>query len=109
MAYDEGLAERIREALAARKDVEEKVMFGGIAFLINGNMAVGIVNEDLMVRVAPEDHGALLAEPHARPMDFTGRPTKGWLFVGPEGIESDLDLYRWVERGAGHASSLPAK
>lgn len=109
MAYDEGLAQRIREMLAARTDVKEKEMFGGIAFLVNGNMAVGIVNEDLMVRVAPEAHPALLTEPHARPMDFTGRPMKGWLFVGPEGIESDSDLRRWIERGAAHAGSLPAK
>jgi TfoX/Sxy family transcriptional regulator of competence genes len=109
MAYDEGLAQRIREALAPRRDVSEKVMFGGIAFMVGGNMAVGIVKEDLMVRVAPEAHLALLSEPHARPMDFTGRPMKGWLFVSPEGVESDADLNRWIERGTAYAASLPAK
>jgi TfoX/Sxy family transcriptional regulator of competence genes len=109
MAYDEGLAERIREMLAARTDVREKLMFGGIAFLINGNMAVGVAKEDLMIRVPPEAHEALLVQPHARPMDFTGRPMKGWLFVDPQGVESDADLRRWIERGAAYASSLPAK
>jgi TfoX/Sxy family transcriptional regulator of competence genes len=96
MAYDEGLAQRIREALAPRRDVSEKVMFGGIAFMVGGNMAVGIVKEDLMVRVAPEAHLALLSEPHARPMS-------------PEGVESDADLNRWIERGTAYAASLPAK
>ena len=109
MPYDEGLAERIREMLAARTDVVEKLMFGGIAFLINGNMAVGVAKEDLMVRVSPETHEGLLAHPHARPMDFTGKPMKGWLFVDSQGVESDADLCRWIERGAAYASSLPAK
>jgi hypothetical protein len=109
MAYDEGLAQRIREALASRRDVTEKVMFGGIAFMVGGNMAVGIVKEDLMVRVAPEAHLEFLSEPYARPMDFTGRPMKGWLFVGPEGFDSDVDFRRWIERGVAYAASLPPK
>jgi TfoX/Sxy family transcriptional regulator of competence genes len=109
VAYDEGMAQRIREMLAERTDTSEMRMFGGIAFLVRGNMAVGVVKDDLMVRVGPEAHGDLVALPHARPMDFTGRPLKGFLFVAPEGVESDADLRRWIEHGVAHATSLPGK
>ena len=109
MAYDEGLAQRIREMLAERTDTFEMRMFGGIAFLVRGNMAVGVVKDDLMVRVGPEAHAGLVALPHARPMDFTHRPMKGFLYVAPEGVESDADLRRWIEHGLAYASSLPAK
>ncbi len=109
MAYDEGLAERIREALADRHDVSEKKMFGGIAFMIRGHMAIGIVKDDLMVRVGPEDHHHLVREPHARPMDFTGRPMTGFLFVASLGLEADADLERWVAHGVAHALSLQEK
>ena len=109
MAYDEGLGERIREALSDRFDVSEKRMFGGLAFLVRGHMCVGIVKDDLMVRVGPESYEHLVREPHARQMDFTGRPIKGFLYVEPEGYESDTDLRRWVLRGVSYAASLPAK
>jgi TfoX/Sxy family transcriptional regulator of competence genes len=109
MAYDEGLAERIREVLAERRDVSEKRMFGGVAFLIRGKMSVGIVKDDLMVRVGGEEYDELLRRPHARPMDFTGRPMKGFLFVDAAGLEADGELAAWVERGVKHALSLPAK
>lgn len=109
MAYDEGLAQRIREMLAARTDAFEMRMFGGIAFLLGGNMAVGVVKDDLMVRVGPEAYDALVALPHARPMDFTHRPMKGFLYIAPEGVETDADLRRWIEHGVAFASSLPAK
>ncbi len=109
MAYDEGLAQRIREVLSERSDVSEKRMFGGLAFLAGGHMCVGIVKEDLMVRVGPEAHERLIREPQARVMDFTGRPMKGFLYVGSKGFESDADLQRWVARGVSYALSLPAK
>jgi len=109
MAYDEGLAERIRGVLDERKDVSEKRMFGGLAFLIQGHMSVGIVKDQLMVRVGPEVYDRLLEEPHARRMDFTGRPMKGFLYVTPSGFESDADLERWVSRGVAFVTALPAK
>ena len=109
MAYDEGLAERIRGLLEDRGKVSERRMFGGLAFLMRGHMTVGIVKDELMVRVGPESYAHALSEPHARAMDFTGRPMKGLVFVSPEGIESDTDLEHWVERGFGYAASLPAK
>ncbi|MGH3646109.1 MAG: TfoX/Sxy family protein [Micromonosporaceae bacterium] len=112
MAYDEGLTERVRELaeqeLAGRVLIEKK-MFGGLAFLLNGNMAVGISKESLMVRLAPEDSDAALAEPGARVFDMTGRPMKGWLLVDPEGIATDADLRRWVGRSLDYAGSLPPK
>lgn len=109
MAYDEGLAQRIRELLDEQPGLSERRMFGGLAFLVGGNMAVGIVKDELMVRVGPAAHGAALAEPHARTMDFTKRPMKGLVFVAPAGFEDDADLSRWVERGVRFAASLPRK
>lgn len=109
MAFDEGLAERVREALVGRAEVSERRMFGGIAFMLAGNMAVGIVGDDLMVRLSPEDAERALAEPHVRPMDFTGRPMKNMVFVDSEGTAADEDLAAWVDAGADYASSLPPK
>jgi hypothetical protein len=80
-----------------------------LAFLVRGNMTGGIVKDELMVRVGLEAHSQMLREPHARAMDFTGRPMKGFVFVSPEGLESDTDLARWVERGVGYGASLPTK
>ena len=108
MAYDEQLAERVR-ALLDRPDVDERRMFGGIAFMVAGNMAVGVLGDDLIVRGAADDAEALLAQPGARPFDFTGRPAKGTLFVGPEGTAEDDDLARWVRRGEDFAAGLPPK
>lgn len=109
MAYDEGLAERIRAALEDVAGVTEKRMFGGIAFLVRGNMGVGIVQDKLMVRVGPESYDRLLRERHVRRMDFTGRPMKGFVYVVPAGYETDEGLARWVGAGVAHATSLPAK
>lgn len=109
MAYDEGLAQRIREQLEEREDVREKKMFGGLAFLLGGNMCVGIVKDELMVRVGPDAWADALARPHAREMDFTGRGMKGFVYVGCEGFEDDDDLAAWVARGVAFAGSLPAK
>lgn len=109
MAYDEELAQRIRALLAGRDDVTERKMFGGIAFMVRDRMAVGIVRDDLMVRVGPEAHDDAVARPHARPMDFTGRPMRGMVYVAPVGVADDADLARWVETGAGYAASQPQK
>src|SRR5262249_20425154 len=109
MAYDEGLAERIRDLLADEHGVVERRMFGGLAFLLQGNMCVGIVKDNLMVRVGPDAYARLLKQPHARKMDFTGRPMKGFLYVRPAGFESDDDLGRWVDHGKAYAGSLPEK
>jgi TfoX/Sxy family transcriptional regulator of competence genes len=109
MPYDEGLAERIRESLEGQPSISEKKMFGGLAFLLCGNMCVGVVNDELMVRVGPDAYNEALAQPHARRMDFTGRPMKGFVFVACEGFESDEDLESWIQRGVEFAISLPGK
>ena len=109
MAYDEGLAERIRGVLDERADLAEKRMFGGLAFLVHGRMSVGIVQDKLMVRVGPESYDRVLRERNARRMDFTGRPMKGFVYIVPSGYESDADLRRWVNLGVDFVTSLPAK
>ena len=109
MAYDEDLGRRVRDQLAAEAGVAEKAMFGGLAFLLNGNMAVGLSGAELMVRVGPEASDDALERPHTRPFDMTGRPMKGWILVAPEGTAAERDLATWVAQGAGFARSLPAK
>ena len=109
MAFDEGVAQRVREALDDRADVTEMKMFGGLAFLLGGNMCVGVVGEELMLRVGPDAYERALARPHARKMDFTGRSMKGFVYIGCQGFESDEDLQAWVGRGVDFADSLPAK
>ncbi len=99
MAYNELLADRIRVVLAAREDVEEKKMFGGLAFMYKGKMACGIVKDELMVRVVAEKYEPSLEHPHCREMDFTGRSLKGFLYVSPEGFETDKALAEWVGLG----------
>jgi TfoX/Sxy family transcriptional regulator of competence genes len=109
MAYDEGLAERIRELLDERHDIGERKMFGGLAFLSRGHMFVGITDDVLMVRVGPDAHAAALARPHARPMDFTGKPMKGYVYVDAEGVQEDEALAAWVDAGLAFVATLPAK
>ena len=109
MAYNEHLAGRIREVLADRKDLTEKKMFGGLSFILGGNMYCGIVGDDLVVRVGPDSHEKSLAKPHARPMDFTGRSLKGMVYVGPEGQRTDKELTYWLGQGVSFALSLPPK
>jgi TfoX/Sxy family transcriptional regulator of competence genes len=109
MAYDEDLAMRVREQLADQDAITEKEMFGGLAFLLAGNMSVGIRGSELMVRVGPEGAEDALGQPHARPFDMTGRPMKGWILVAEEGIASERGLAAWVARGVGFARSLPPK
>ena len=109
MAYDEGLAERIRDALRGRQGVSERRMFGGIAFMLDGNMALGIVCESLMARVGPLRYADALALPHVRPMDFTGKPMKGYVYVDPPGIEEDAALENWITACSAFVASLPPK
>jgi TfoX/Sxy family transcriptional regulator of competence genes len=109
MPYDEGLAQRIREVFEERSDVSEKRMFGGVAFLLHGNMCCGVVRSELMVRVGPDAYDDSLTQPHAREMDFTGKPMRGMIYVSAEGIEADADLEQWLARGVAFSSALPAK
>lgn len=109
MAYDERLAERVRGALERRRGVTEKKMFGGLSFLVNGNMSCGVNGDDLMVRVGPDAYEEALDRAHARPMDFTGKPLKGMVYVGPKGVRTAPQLRRWVEQAVSFARSLPAK
>ncbi|BBY42489.1 TfoX/Sxy family protein [Mycolicibacterium celeriflavum] len=110
MAYDEDLADRIRELLSGVRGVEEKPMFGGLAFLINGNMAVAASGQGgLMVRVPPDDTSKLLSRDHVAPMVMAGRETRGWLRVSDDGIRTKRQLQSWVGRGLDYARSLPPK
>jgi TfoX/Sxy family transcriptional regulator of competence genes len=109
VAYDEALADRVRDALGARDEVSERKMFGGIGFMLGGNIACGVIGEDLIVRLDPGGAERALAEEHTRPFDFTGRPMKGWIFVSPEGTESGDCLAEWVDAGADYAAALPPK
>jgi TfoX/Sxy family transcriptional regulator of competence genes len=109
VAYDEELAERVRRVLGSRTDVEEKNMFGGLAFMVRGHMACGLVGDTLMVRVSAADYGSLIDQPHVRPMDFTGRVMKGFLYVEPDGLAMPQQLRTWVNRSTAFADTLPDK
>jgi TfoX/Sxy family transcriptional regulator of competence genes len=110
MAYDEDLANRIRELLAQQAGVDEKAMFGGLAFLINGHMAVAVSSKGgLMVRVPPDETDKLLGRAHVSPMVMAGRETRGWLRVDAEGVKTTRQLQSWVTKGAGYARTLPPK
>ncbi|NNF06855.1 MAG: TfoX/Sxy family protein [Candidatus Eisenbacteria bacterium] len=109
MAYDEGLAERLRETLSNRADVVEKKMFGGLAFMVSGHMCVGVSGDVLMARVGPDQYKLGLKKEHARKMDFTGKPLKGFLYVDPPGIEEDDDLAAWVALCESFIATLPPK
>ena len=111
MTYSEAQAERVRKELAGRSGIVEKEMFGGIAFLLGGNMAIGVHGEDLIVRVEPAQTDSLLREPGAKPFDLgpAGRAPAGWLLVGPSGYRTDAAVRKWVDRGTAYASSLPKK
>ncbi len=109
MAYDEQLAERVRELLALREGLVERKMFGGIAWMLDGNLACGVIGDELIVRVGPEESERALAEPGTRVFDFTGRPSRGIVVVAAEAVASESELAEWVDAGAGFAASLPAK
>ena len=109
MAYDETLANRIRRAFGARRDITERKMFGGLTFLCRGRMCCGIVGTDLMVRVVDDQFDRIMREPHVRPMDFTGRPLRGFVYVSPPGFRTMAALRRWLARGenASTTTTLP--
>jgi TfoX/Sxy family transcriptional regulator of competence genes len=109
VAFDEGLAERVRGLLGSDPRLSERKMFGGLCFMTGGNMCCGVMGDLLIVRVGPDAYAEALGEPHARPMDFTGRAMKGVVYVDPEGLAEDEDLDRWLERGLDYAGSLPPK
>ena len=109
MAYDEGLAQRVRDIMVDETGLVEKKMFGGVGFMLDGNMACGVNKEDLIVRVSPEQGGQAVIQPHARPFDITGRPMKGWVMVSPAGVNADADLQDWVAQGINFARTLPPK
>ena len=109
MAYDEALATRVRKAFGRSKGVTEKKMFGGLCFLVNGNMCCGVAKNELMVRVGPDAYEECLQQKHAREMNFTGKPLKGMVFVRRQGLRSDDELKTWIQRGKKFAKTLPAK
>ena len=108
MAYNTKLAERIRSELSGIPFVEKK-MFGGVGFLLKGNMACGVNQDNLIVRVDPEKHASLLKKPHTKPFDLTGKPMKGWLVVEADGVKTSKQLGNWVREGVEFASTLPPK
>lgn len=109
MAYDEGLATRVRDFFQGDPNVTEKKMFGGLCYLQSGHMVCGITNDTFMARVGPDQYEECLKMEYAREMDFTGKPMKGFVFVSPEGIAEDEDLDGWINRCLGFVNTLPPK
>ena len=109
MAFDPGIAQRLREYFAGFPEVVERKMFGGLVFMVYGHMSCGVVEEVLMVRVGPEQHRQAMSKPHTREMDFTGKPLRGFIFVDPEGFEADEDLAGWLEMSLDFVTALPPK
>ena len=109
MAFDKNLAERIRKALARKKGIEEKKMFGGLGFLLNGNMLVGVWKNSMIVRLGPDGHEDALLEPHVKEFDITGKPMKGWVMVGPEGVQAEEQVKAWIQRAVKFVGKLPPK
>ena len=109
MAYDEGLGQRIREVLDDQPNLVEKKMFGGVGFMVHGNMACGVHKDMLIVRVGPDAYEETMQYPHTRPFDMTGRAMKGWVMVEPGGFESDEYLKDWIEQGLNFTLTLPPK
>src|SRR5207244_10183498 len=107
MVYDEALAARVRAALANRKDVEEKKMFGGITFMVAGQMCRGVLKDDLIVKVDAEEAPGLLEKAHVRPFDFSGKPMLGMLYVSPGAVREEASLHEWVKRGVDFVASHP--
>jgi TfoX/Sxy family transcriptional regulator of competence genes len=109
MAFNETLAERIRQRLARRKNIEEKKMFGGVCFFLHGNMLVGVWKEFLIARLGSDQGDEALLEPHVRKMDITGKPMKGWIVVEPKGVEDDEQLSQWIQKAMKFVGKLAAK
>ena len=107
MAYDEKLADRLRKLLAKRTGFSEKKMFGGLCFLLKGKMVCGVLKDDLVARLGPEKYKRALDRRHVRPMDFTGRPITGFVFVGPGGCRTEKSLHSWMTDAIKYVSSLP--
>lgn len=106
MTYDENLAKRVRESIKGKRNVTEKKMFGGLAFLLKGKMFCGIVKDDLMIRTGPQMYEEALNKPHSRPMDFTGKPMKGFVYVEPQGCKSGKSLSAWIGLGLDYVSKI---
>ena len=109
MAYDEKLAQRVRTLVASAKGVSERQQFGGVAFMIRGNVASGIIGNELLVRVGPDKHDQAMKIKDAKPFSLTGRPSRGWVLVRPAGLKSAANLKKWVQMGVDFAKTLPAK
>ncbi len=109
MAYDEKLAERMRVRLKGTRNLAEKKMFGGVGFLINGNMACGVLKQEAILRLSDDDFDAALKKNHVRVFDMTGRPMKGWVLVAPAGLSTDRALHAWMDKAVTFARSLPPK
>ncbi len=109
MAFDPILADRIRQYFARNRNFTEKKMFGGICFLLDGNMCCGVLGDELIIRVKPEEGEAILREKHTRVFDFSGRPSKNMMFVGPGALQKDADLERWLQITLKYVQSLPPK
>jgi TfoX/Sxy family transcriptional regulator of competence genes len=109
MAFSEALAARIRQGLARRKGIEERKMFGGVGFLLHGNMLVGVWKDSLIVRLGPEQYEDALKEPHVQEFDITGRAMKGWVLVEPDGVKTDEPLKDWIQRAVRFVGKLPVK
>ena len=109
MAYDEGVAERVREIVQSRAGITERKMFGGLAFMSHGHMFIGVLGSTLMARVGPKEYPSALLKRHVREMDFTGKPMKGYVLVEPDGFESDAALRFWINKSYEFAASLPPK
>ncbi len=109
MAYDEGLARRVQSALGSLPGLTEKKMFGGVGFMVHGNMACGVHGPDLIVRLGPAPCDQAMSQPHVRVFDLTGKPMKGWIVVAVAGVAADADLRSWIEQGVAFAQTLPRK
>ena len=109
MAFDETLAQRVRDALSDQPGITERRMFGGLAFMLHGNMCCCVNQSSLMTRVGPDAYTAALAQPHAGLMDLTGRPMPGWVLVAPDGLATDAGLSEWIGRATAFTATLPAK
>jgi hypothetical protein len=109
VAFDAILADRIRHHLARKKNFTERKMFGGVCFLLNGNMCCGVLGPDLIIRVKPKQAESILGEKHTRIFDFSGRPSKSMVYVGPKALEKDADLQRWLQMSLAFVKSLPPK
>lgn len=109
MAYSESLAERIRQVLGRQRGITEKKMFGGVGFLLHGNLCVGIWKKSLITRLGPEQAKAALREPNVGEFDITGRPMKGWVMIEPAGIETDEQLINWIQQSTAFVDTLPRK